>query len=155
MFTSILKSGFAGLVATVSMTAAMFMMKPLLPWWDKSPLPPHEVTSETLKALGLEALDEKHHQVMTVIGHFSYGAVIGLVYPLFHRLPAQALLKGALYGLGVWMVSYMGWIPAMGLLRPPEDRPLARNLLMIVAHFIWGGATGVIFHRMNETTREN
>ena len=42
------------------------------------------------------------------------------------------------YGLGVWAMSYLGWIPAVRILTPAHRHPLRRNLLMIAAHIVWG-----------------
>lgn len=135
----------AGLVATGPMTLSMAFMRRWLPWWQKAPLPPHQVTTNALTATGLERLDENYHQEATLVGHFGYGAVTGTLYPVIHQLPLPTPVKSVLYGLGVWAVSYLGWIPAVGLLRPATERPMHRNLLMIVAHIVWGATTGLLF----------
>lgn len=141
----ILPAAVAGFIATGPMTLVMALLKRWLPWWQKSPLPPHQVTSGTLERAGLEKLDKSQHQLATAIGHFGYGAGAGVLYPLVHRLPGSVLLRGTVYGLGVWTASYMGWLPAVGLLDPATERPTKRNLLMIAAHVVWGTATGVIY----------
>lgn len=143
------KGTFAGLAATIPMTASMLAMYRWLPWWQQASLPPHEVTSNTLDAIGLEEIDEKHHKAATLVGHFFYGAVTGSFYPLVHKLPAPTLFKGILFGLGVWAISYLGWLPAADMLEPANQRPLRRNLLMIVAHAIWGTSTGILFERFH------
>jgi uncharacterized membrane protein YagU involved in acid resistance len=43
-----------------------------------------------------------------------------------------------MYGLGVWALSYLGWIPAARILAPAYRHPVRRNLLMIAAHVVWG-----------------
>ena len=123
----------------------MVMMRRWLPWWQQGPLPPHEVTRKTLKVAGLEQIDEAHHDKATVAGHFGYGAVTGTLYPVVNKLPLPRLLKDVLFGLGVWAASYLGWIPAIGLLGSATKRPRSRNALMIIAHMIWGVATGGLF----------
>jgi putative membrane protein len=45
-------------------------------------------------------------------------------------------------------VSYLGLLPALGILRPATEHPERRNALMIVAHLIWGSITGLIVARM-------
>ena len=53
-------------------------------------------------------------------------------------------LVGAVYGLGVWAVSYKGWIPALGILPPPErDRP-GRPVIMVAAHVVYGLVLGAL-----------
>lgn len=39
---------------------------------------------------------------------------------------------------GVWTVSYLGWVPALGLLTPAGRHPSRRNARMIAAHLVWG-----------------
>lgn len=147
MFAPLLKGAWAGFLATAPMTVLMIALHRLLPWWQRAPLPPHEVTSRTLDAAGLDALDDQHHEWATWAGHFSYGAAAGAFYPLVNRLPLPTLLKSTGYGLLVWAGSYLGWLPASGLLRSAKRRPLQRNLLMMAAHVVWGAAAGTLFRR--------
>ncbi|HZP56978.1 MAG TPA: hypothetical protein VFC53_05425 [Dehalococcoidia bacterium] len=60
--------------------------------------------------------------------------------PLLARgLIAAAVLRAA---------SYLGWLPATGVLPPPTQHPWRRNALMIFAHAVWGLATAVVTERM-------
>lgn len=135
----------SGFVATGPMTVAMFLMYRLLPWWEKAPLPPSQVTSAVLDAAGLNHIDENYHQTATFAGHFAYGAMTGALYPLVDKLPLPTVLKGTLYGAGVWFASYVGWLPQTGLLESATERPRRRNLLMIAAHTIWGISTALLY----------
>jgi HPt (histidine-containing phosphotransfer) domain-containing protein len=38
----------------------------------------------------------------------------------------------------------MGWLPALGILKPATKQPLPRTSLMIGAHLIWGAVTGLL-----------
>ncbi|ASP86732.1 hypothetical protein CDO26_19225 (plasmid) [Sinorhizobium meliloti] len=38
-------------------------------------------------------------------------------------------LNGPAYGLAIWAASYLGWIPAAGILTPATKHPMSRNLL--------------------------
>jgi uncharacterized membrane protein YagU involved in acid resistance len=60
-------------------------------------------------------------------------------------------LKGALTGLAVWAGSYLGWLPAAGILRPATRHPWRRNLLMIIAHVIWGVTLGEVVRKLTES----
>ena len=40
----------------------------------------------------------------------------------------------------MWAASYLGWIPAAGLLKPATEHPARRNFMMIAAHLVWGAA---------------
>jgi uncharacterized membrane protein YagU involved in acid resistance len=80
---------------------------------------------------------------LTILSHFGFGALVGALYALFgSRLKMHSSLKGALCGVAVWTGSYLGWVPAMDILPPATQHPWRRNLLMIVAHLIWGVTLG-------------
>jgi ribosomal protein S12 methylthiotransferase accessory factor YcaO len=55
--------------------------------------------------------------------------------------PRIGRLGGAAAGGAVWLGSYMGWIPAFGVLKPATKHPLRRDAVMLGAHFAWGWAT--------------
>ena len=125
--------GIAGCVATLAMTAAMRRMHRGLPRAESYPLPPRELTDRALAPPPSVAPD------LTLAAHFAYGAGCGAL--LAAANPRIGRLTGALAGGGIWLASYMGWIPAFGLLRPATDHPNRRNLLMLGAHFAWGWST--------------
>jgi hypothetical protein len=56
------------------------------------------------------------------------------------RDASQAPLVGLTFGLGVWAVSYLGLMPALGLHESATEHLRRRNLLMIAAHAVWGTA---------------
>jgi hypothetical protein len=51
-------------------------------------------------------------------------------------------MTGVALGLGVWTASYLGVLPALGILRPATEHPARRTALMIAAHVVWGSALG-------------
>jgi hypothetical protein len=122
------------------MTAAMKLMHRRLPWWERYPLPPSAIVRNIARRAGLsnhEGRDE--HWAMTWAAHFAYGAVAGAVYaPAARPIPLPAGLKGNVFGLAVWAVSYLGWLPAMQILPSATERPPRRAALMIAAHVVWG-----------------
>src|SRR5690606_39020918 len=74
---------------------------------------------------------------------------VGALYPFFARLmPGPPALNGIAYGITVWAGSYLGWIPAFGILRPATKHPAERNVVMILAHVVWGAVTGVVADRL-------
>jgi len=86
---------------------------------------------------------------VTLLSHFGYGAAAGAVYSLLEKnIPLEAAIKGALAGVAVWVGSYLGWLPAMGILTPATRHPLRRNLLMIVAHLVWGVTMGAVLRKL-------
>lgn len=135
----------AGMAGTVAMTAAMRAMFRALPEKDRYPLPPRLITNRVIGPTGLlDALDEPQRRDLTLALHYGYAAAAGALYPaVAQRVGGPALATGIGYGLAVWGASYLGWIPAMRILTPATRHPRARNSLMLAAHVVWGGVTGV------------
>lgn len=151
-FSRMLKGAISGLIATLPMSVAMLVMWFFLPWHEKYTLPPGKITNRVTEATGLKQhLDKQELAVLTIIFHFLYGAFIGGIYGLFaKKIPFPSVLKGIGYGLFVWLASYEGWLPAMDILPPAKDHPTGRNILMIIAHIIWGATAGFLFARLDQ-----
>jgi hypothetical protein len=132
----------SGLVATIPMTVAMILIQRLLPWTDRLTLEPRRISDDMLDRSGVEPhLPEQAQKQVSLVAHFGYGAATGVAYGIADDyLPVPRGLRGPIYGLLVWAASYAGWLPAIGMLPPPHRRPLGRNLLLIVAHLVWGVA---------------
>jgi uncharacterized membrane protein YagU involved in acid resistance len=150
-FPRLLKGAVAGFIGTAPMTAFMVIGWRLLPAQEKYPLPPRQITGEIAERLGIEdRLSEDKLVSATLVSHFSYGALIGSIYTLFDQsvvMPPST--KGAFTGLAVWVGSYLGWLPVLGILPPATRHPWRRNLLMIIAHIIWGVTMGVVARKLN------
>lgn len=141
-----LTGALAGLTATVPMTAALEIMHRRLPKRERYPLPPRQIAMRLAEEAGIkEHLDEPERQHLTLAGHFAYGTATGALYaPLAQKLSLPPLLGGVAYGLAVWAGSYLGWLPALGILRPATEHPPRRTALMIAAHIVWGTVTGIL-----------
>lgn len=77
---------------------------------------------------------------VALVAHFGYGAAMRMLYTLFMQKGTLRLfpflLKGNVFGLGVWGASYLGLLPAMNMpSTAPKETP-HRNLLMIGAHLV-------------------
>ena len=129
----LLIGGIAGFVATMAMTSAMRRLHRKLPPEERYPLPPREIVDA---AVGPHA---DHAPDITITAHFAYGAACGAL--LAAANPRLAPASGALAGASIWLASYMGWIPAFGILAPATDHPLRRNAAMFTAHLAWGWST--------------
>ena len=123
----------SGFVATAPMTAVMHQMHGRLKKKQRYPLPPGEIVGATLPGL-----DEEAATNATLIAHFAYGAVSGAA--LAALIPKPTMKAGAMGGVGIWLASYLGWIPTAGILKPATRHPASRNMLMLLAHLIWGTA---------------
>ena len=140
----------AGLLATAPMTVFMVALFRRLPPEEQYPLPPAEITEEVAEATGMDEHlhGETQRLEATLAAHFGYGAAAGLVYaPLAPNLPLPPVVKGTLYGLTVWAVSYLGLLPAARILTPATEHPARRNALMIAANVLWGAVTALLTER--------
>ena len=142
----------AGLFATIPMTLAMKAMHSRLPAAEQYPLPPRLIVESAAEKLEVEdELAESDEFALTIVSHFGYGTLTGAIYGEALRLmkvePGAA--NGIAYGLGVWTLSYLGILPAAGILTPATEHPARRNGLMIAAHIVWGAALGATARRLN------
>jgi hypothetical protein len=143
--TRLLLGGIAGFVGTMAMTSAMRRLHQRLPEEESYPLTPREIIDATAEKaevpLGSEAAKD-----VTTAAHFGYGAACGSL--LGAAAPRMGPLTGAAAGVGVWLSSYLGWLPAAGILKPATDHPPRRNGLMIGVHLVWGAATALAFREL-------
>ena len=141
----LLIGGIAGFVGTMAMTGAMRRMRRRLPPKEDYPLPPREIVDSAAKQSGIRLPTEVAKDVSTA-AHFAYGAAVGAVIGALNPEPSKK--SGALAGAAVWLASYMGWIPAVGILEPATKHPARRNGLMIAAHLVWGWSTAAAMREL-------
>jgi len=141
----LLRGATAGFIGTIPMTIFMLAMHRFLPKWQRYALPPEEITDELADRASLEKHMDKQERVgAALVSHFGYGSAMGALYSLVSRLISlPPWLKGTLFGLVVWVASYLGLLPALRLSPSANVEPVRRNLLMIAAHVVWGLATGI------------
>jgi len=146
---SVLAGAAAGFTATFPMTGAMKAMHERLPFYERYPLPPREITERVADAGGIES--EPAIATLTVLNHFGYGTACGAVFAAIeNRLPGPAVARGMTFGTLVWSASYLGWLPALGILKPATEHPMRRNIMMVAAHLVWGAVLGTLHQRLTE-----
>lgn len=154
-----LSSGaLAGLLATVPMTLVMELLHRQLPRHERHSLPPRTVTMQVARATGqYQQLDKAQRLGLTLASHFAYGAITGSAYAPLARWLRLPLVPGGLgFGLLVWLISYLGWLPAVGLFPPPHREAPRRITLMIAAHVVWGLALGALLQtRSNDNSTKS
>lgn len=134
----------AGIAATSAMTSVMTRAARHLPPDEQYPLPPREIIDD-VRPPGDRA-------TATLAAHYAFGAATGALYTaLFRR---RSMVGGAAYGAAVWAVSYLGVLPAAGILSTARHHPLRRNLLMLVAHLVWGAALATSVNQLETAERE-
>jgi uncharacterized membrane protein YagU involved in acid resistance len=153
--TSVSRAAFAGFVGTVAMTLAMAAMHRRLPPEQQGPLPPRQITMAAAEHIRMkDRMAERSRFTTTMVLHFGYGTAVGAFYaPLGARAAGPAWLKGMAFGVLVWIFSYLGWVPIVGLLSPATRHPAERNCLMITAHLIWGAVIAAVTETMSEGSR--
>ncbi len=132
----------AGFVGTMAMTATMRRLHQQLPPEQKYPLTPRELIDRAA------APSDEAARNLTLAAHFLYGAGCGALLAAADGRPSRT--AGAAAGVGIWLGSYMGWIPAVGLLEPATRHPARRNALMIGAHIVWGSATAAALSELSD-----
>ncbi len=138
----ILRGVGRGAVATVAMSVPMLLAGRK----HMGAQPPKRITVGLFRRLGIRERNERQRNLATTLAHLGFGTAFGALFTTARaalRAPGPALPQGLAYGVGVWAVSYKGWIPALGLLPPPErDRP-DRQWTMFFAHLVYGAVLGL------------
>jgi hypothetical protein len=101
------------------------------------------VVSRIERAVG-RRLPERLHGLAVRHSRWPYGVLFptlfGAIGQRLVRLerPSHAALAGALLGIGVWAIGYLGWLPATGLVRPIHRQPPGRTISSLAAHAAYG-----------------
>ncbi len=141
--------GFAfGLVATTTMSAAMlgFQKVGLM-----GRMPPRKITEHFLAMVGLRrATSRGTRRVLSTLTHFAFGGVCAALFEAGREIasirrgePARPRTRaplplGLAFGTAVWAVSYLGWVPSLGIMAPPSRDRFGRPTSMVLAHWVYG-----------------
>lgn len=143
----------AGLVGTVAMTSVMKGRASR--WFAPDRLPrefvPKQIVERVEEAVAPGALTEAEEMRLTMPAHYGYGGTMGAVYgPVRHRLAGlPAPVVGALFGLGVWALGYVGWLPAIGVREGTAAGSRRRMVAPLVAHLVYGAATALVYEALD------
>ena len=131
------RGGLAGLLATGLMTVVVAGGRATRLLWTP---PPAEITARLLGKAGVQPrVAGTTFRAGWLAAHFGYGAACGLGYALVRPLvPAPPTAMGLAYGGAVWGLSYLGFLPALGLYPWPDDDSRSRMATMIAAHAVFG-----------------
>ncbi len=147
LLNKLARGAVAGVAATVVMSIAMAAGKKVGALGEP---PPRRLTRRLLAPLGPLAPSGSRLDVAALLAHLGFGATMGSIWGLLPRRWHHGA-GGALFGFGVWTANYAGWLPAVGLMPPPQrDRPL-RPTTMILAHLVYGAALARVT-RLEEAT---
>jgi hypothetical protein len=151
---AVLRGAAGGAVATCAMTAVMLAEQKL---GLLGRMPPKKLVRGARRKLGIFGVSDSADNLLTTAGHFGFGIAVGALYGLLNRKkrdPLAGALVGAGYATAVWATSYAGWIPALGLMRPPRrDRPF-RPTSMVAAHWVFGGVLGAFVDATSHSSHQ-
>lgn len=142
---ALILGGLAGLAATIPMTMTMVRAHRRLPPPQRYALPPRIITDRIADRAPIPAsVLPSNGPKRALAAHFAFGAATGAAYGLLtsRTIVRPTVGSGVLYGLGIWTISYLGWVPAANLMPPATRQPRERNAMMIAAHIVWGGVLG-------------
>jgi uncharacterized membrane protein YagU involved in acid resistance len=143
------KGALAGFAATVPMTAVMWALDRGWPPTELR-LPPEQITRNLVRRSGLQRFfNEPQKEVASWVSHFGYGTATGMAYPItFERFPIRTRVKGPLYGALIWALSYLGWLPALGIMPRATRQSAWRNMALVGSHLVWGLSCATVFNRL-------
>lgn len=129
----------AGLVATAAMTA-LLLIEPSVG------LPKIAMGQIVSTSLGLATASLTIGPMLGWVIHFLVGILLAVIYAAFFsgRLPGSPLVRGLIYGLLVFLVAQLVFMPlaGIGLFSRGDLELIAGSLL---GHFVYGGLTGWIY----------
>ena len=138
----------AGALSTVAMSAVMLGAKRA---GVTGELPPERISQTAIDAVSVEPLDDHTEDAIAAVAHFGFGAGAGALFGLLtmrtvaaRGSPATAAVSGMLYATGIWLVSYQGWVPTLGIMPPASSDRRGRVVTMLAAHWVYGAALGIL-----------
>ena len=141
---SLLRGATAGTVATALMSVLMLAARRL---GITGQLPPEKITSKMLRRHGIRP-DARQQDALATGLHFAFGAAAGAAFGVVaRRVPVPSVPLGVAYGTAIWGVSYMGWVPSLGLMQRADRDQRGRQAVMLAGHVVFGATLGVLAGR--------
>lgn len=137
----------AGAAATATMSLVMYAAQQA---GLVAKQPPAHLSESMLEAAGVPPESEPARRAVDTLAHLAFGAAAGALYSLTRRAAPRSLPTvpgGIAWGLLVWLVSYAGWVPALGIMPPPPDDSRGRQLTLLAGHVTYGGTLGALLGR--------
>ena len=74
-----------------------------------------------------------------------YGMTPGVLYGALRARHRSPVFDGALLGIGVWAVGYLGWLPATDLMPPITEHEPKQIVVPLVQHALFGVAVAAAY----------
>ncbi len=79
-----------------------------------------------------------------------YGLAFGALYATLRPRGGSPLLDGLILGASAWAAGYLGWLPAMGLMRPVWRQNVPQALAPAAEHAVYGIVTVAAYGWLQE-----
>jgi hypothetical protein len=146
MVNRLLLGAAAGAAATVPQSAAIWGLRRAGVYQRREP-PRRVAEAITARTVAPSAEREGLPGAVMWLQHFGFGAAGGALYGAATRVVPAGPLTGLAAGLTIWATSYGGWIPALGILPPPQDDDRGRQIALVIAHIAYGLTLGWLVQR--------
>lgn len=146
---SLIRGATAGAIATALMSALMLAARRV---GLTGMLPPEKITSKMLRSHGIHP-DRGQQDALATGLHFAFGATAGAAFGVVaRRVPVPSMPLGVAYGAAIWGVSYMGWVPSMGLMQRADRDQRGRQAVTLAGHLVFGATLGALAGRKPRPT---
>ncbi|GIH22387.1 hypothetical protein Aph01nite_06970 [Acrocarpospora phusangensis] len=145
MFRELRKGMLCGVMATMAHSAVMMAGRQMGLMRDQ---PPKLITRALLP--GSRHRPKPGENLFATLGHFGFGTAAGAAYAMLARGHQTPPSVGTAYGLAIWLASYEGWVPRLGILPPVsrEHQP-GRQVVMAACHIAYGATLAYSLNRLN------
>jgi hypothetical protein len=108
--------------------------------------PPEKVTEGIIERISGRKLNDRERLLATATAHEGYGiaaaSVFALLWERFGPRRKWPVIHGMLFSLGLWFVSYKGWVPGLKLMPSPKRDRRGGVATNIASHLAYGAVLG-------------
>lgn len=135
----LVRGGLAGSAATVAMSGLMLAA-------GRAGLVGRQAPEAIVRQAGALVGAEPRGRTAAVlagVAHLGFGSGTGAAYALLPPT-SRPVARGVLAALGVYAVSYAGWVPSLGALPVAHRDREDRQSVMVAAHVVYGAVLGAL-----------
>lgn len=82
-----------------------------------------------------------------------YGLTFALLFAATRPKVRNVVLEGTALGLATWAVGYLGWLPALRLMKPVERQKPVQVAGAVGSHVAFGVATAALYRQLRRRFR--
>ncbi|MEU6717395.1 DUF6789 family protein [Nonomuraea sp. NPDC046802] len=139
----LVRAAVSGALATAAMSSVMALGE----WAGlMSEQPPKHIVRAAMP--GAKHRPKRGEGALGTLAHFGFGIGCGTLLHVLARGRHVRQPVAVGYALSIWIASYEGWVPRMGVLPPiSRDQP-GRPIVMAAAHAIYGITLAYALNRL-------